>query len=217
MQSFSSNEIQAIYNAVFRNSTKQPGFYYRDFGYQIDTKTFRQQMVYLKSELSKLCELQLNKQLNYQSLGRFDHQHSSKFHRDSTAESPSFLVLGYEPTKVDSKVYIADFTKYLEHKSLSLGEFFEDGHNVILDKNKRSNSYVTELFPFCNKSYRLLFLNNSESFGVFHSAEIARMIDGEDRVINYMMMYLSDLNIEEQCRYTSQDVVDFVNTDKIDH
>lgn len=214
MSTFSTKEVQTIYNAVFRDSTSQPGFYFRDFGSEIGAKPFREQMIDLKNKLSSLCEAQQSKRLNYQSLGRFNHQHSSKFHRD-TSDANSFLMLGYEPTKIDSKVCVADYTRYFEHQNKPLDGSF-DGYvdTNIVDNDQLPSTYVTELSPFIKSNYRLLFLNNGESFGVFHGAEVANIIDNQDRVINYMMMYLCDLHVDEP--YSTKNVIDFVNMEKID-
>lgn len=215
---FSTKEIETAYNAVFRSSTNQPGFYSWDFGSQIDSKTFRQYMVDLKKELSKLCGLQLNKQLNYQSVGRFNHQHTSKLHRD-TANNHSFLMLGYEPTTVDSKVYVADYSKYLEEKNITLEAFFGgDREANLVENNNVLEPYKTEFTSFKKENYSLLLLNNSKSFdettfGIFHAANIPNKVETQDRVINYMMMQLSENNEKEQ--YDSQIIDEFVSTNKV--
>lgn len=214
-----NEELQTAFQAVFRDSIKQPGFYYWDFGNLIDSKTFRQNMVDLKNSLSRLCKLHLNRRLNYQSVGRFNHQHSSLFHRDN-GNPNSFLMLGYEPTKVDSKVYVADYSKYIEEEDISLEIFFEGERDINLIKNNNVLApFVTELKPFQKENYRLLLLNNSKSFddksyGIFHSAEIPQMIVGEDRVLNYVMMQLCDNDVEEL--YNQKKIKDFINTVKID-
>ena len=215
---YSIKELNAIYQAVFRNSTSQPGFYYQDLGKQLNSKAFRQRMIELKDGLSYISEQASNKKLNYQSIGRFNHQHSSRFHRDS-AEPLSFLMLGYEPTQVESKVYIADYTKLIESQNISLEAYFEgdEGINTAADE-KQLNPYVTELSPFSKDNYRLLLLNNSKSFqektfGVFHRGEISQKVDQEDRIINYMMLYLCDKEAEEQ--HSVEAISEFVNTDKV--
>ncbi|WP_276166184.1 hypothetical protein [Zobellia alginiliquefaciens] len=215
----SKQSLQTAYNDVFRKSANEPGFYVWNFGNKIDSTTFRQNMVDIKNELSKLCELHLNKQLNFQSIGRFNHQHSSRPHRD-TAKPHSFLMLGYEPTKVNNKVYVTDYSKYIDSQQISLKEFFggDPDANLILD-NSVLEPFITELNPFPKENYRLLLLNNSKSFedatfGVFHSAEIIEKLEGENRVLNYNMMHLCNLNTEEE--YNLQAINDFVQTDQID-
>ncbi len=214
-----NDQIATIYKAVFRKSTEEAGYYYLDLGTDLDSKAFRRFMVDLKDALSDLCRYNLNKALHYQSLGRFNHQHSSQPHRDS-ADDHSFLMLGYEPTMVESTAYITDYTQYIEHRELSLEAFFGGNKEVNLIQDVTAISdYVREITPFDKSHYRVLIANNSRSydeatFGVFHSAEIPEKSDQADRVLNYMMLRLCGLNTEEQ--YTPQDIEEFVKTDKID-
>lgn len=133
---FTIEELNTIYDKVFRESTDQPGFFYLDLGKKINSKTFRKWMVQLKEGLSNVCNLRTNKQLNYQWLGRFNHQHSSRFHRDSANEQ-SILMLGYEPTKISSKVYVADYTKLIEEQNTSLATYFGESQEV----NTASSSF----------------------------------------------------------------------------
>ena len=206
----STTQLDIIYKSVFRNSTKQTGFYYQDFGTKMDSKTFRQKMVELKNGLSKICNIRINKRPNYQGLGRFNQQHSSRLHRDS-AQEHTFLMLGYEPTKVQSKVFIADYTKYIENHNLSIAAFFGGVQDVnTIENDSLLDSYITELKPFPKNHYRLVILNNSKSFkektfGVFHRGEILKKIKSGNRVLNYMMLRIGDENVEEQ--YDKQAIV----------
>ena len=212
---FSEKEVNNIYKEVFRQSTVNSGFCYFDFGKEIDSKSFRQVMVNLKESLSEICTTTLNKKLIYQSIGRFNHQNSSRFHRD-TAENHSFLMLGYEPTKVDSKVYVADYSKYIEVQNIPLLHYFEnDEANNTIKNYDGLEPYITELNPFSKNHFRLLIVNNSKSFtektyGVFHRGEIPNKLEQENRVLNYMMLHLCDNLVEE--RYSNEIVNDFINT-----
>ncbi len=215
---FTPEQLQAIYEAVFRSATTQPGFYYQDLGAQMDSKTFRQKMIALKVGLSEICTLRANKQLNFQGIGRFSHQQSSRFHRDS-AEAHSFLMLGYEPTQVDSKVYVADYTKYIEDQNMSLADYFGGDQDVnIANSEQLLAPYITELAPFPKDHYRLLLANNSKSFeektfGVFHRGEVPQAIEGADRVLNYMTLHLCDQGVEDQ--YDAQTIADFIHTKQV--
>jgi uncharacterized protein (DUF2164 family) len=214
----SKDMIRGIFNEVFRQSTNQAGFYYLNMGANLDSKVFRQTMVDIKNALSALCKQHLKRELLYQSLGRFNHQSSSKPHRD-TADDHSFLILGYEPTVVESKAYITDYSKYIEDKGISKEQFFEEDKEANLVKNiSVLTDYTIEIKPFNKEHFRILIANNSRSYieatyGVFHSAEIPEKLHDQDRVINYMMLRLSDLNSKEQ--YTRQNVQEFVSTDKV--
>jgi hypothetical protein len=210
--------IKTIYDSIFRQNTKQAGFYYLNLEDKLNSKVFRQLMVDLKNALSILCNQHLKKELHYQSLGRFNHQDASKPHRD-TAGDHSFLILGYEPTMVESKAFITDYSKYIEHERIPLETFFGENKETNLVEDISSlTDYKTEMKPFNKNHYRILIANNSRSyaettFGVFHSAEIPEKVDNQDRLLNYMMLKLSDLNSKEQ--YTLQDVQEFLNTDKV--
>lgn len=214
----SQDLIETIYSNVFRQSTEKSGYYYINLGTKMNSKEFRQFMIKIKNELNKLCKTNLNKELNYQSLGRFNHQHTSKPHRD-TASDHSFLMLGYEPTAVDSTVYITDYSKYIEQENISIDSFFEEDKEANLVFNiSPFKKYIKEIKPFNKSDYRIIIANNSRSyqektFGVFHSAEIPKKTDNEDRIINYMMLKLSKLNSIEQ--YTIQNVEEFLNTQKV--
>lgn len=213
-------KLVSIYEGVFRTSTLPLGYCFLDFGAIIDSRTLRQTMVDIKEGLSSLCKARLKQQLNYQSLGRFDHQHTSQFHRD-TAPSHSFLMLGYEPTEVYSKVYVADYSRYLEDKHMPMLEYFEGD----LDQNTANHSedlepYVTEIKPFYKKHFRLLILNNSKAFdvktyGVFHRGKIPHKHEIQHRIINYMMLNLCELGTDEN--YRPEDVMDFLNTEAVVH
>lgn len=208
-----------FYEKVFRNSIEQPGFHWVDFGKDIDSTIFRQKMVDLKDELTELCRIHLHQELIYQWLARFNHQHTSRFHRDSAAEH-SILMLGYEPTQVDSQVYIADYSKLIEKENTSLIDFFGGNEDVNIPFDESSlASYSTELLPFPKNHYRLLVLNNSKSFedktyGVFHRGDIPEKIEGEDRVINSVMLNIGEIGTKEN--YKEKEIVDFVTTNKID-
>jgi len=208
----SEEQIEKAYNAVFRNSTNQPGFYFWDLGNKINSRNFRRQMIILKNGLSKRCKIQLNKKLNYQNIGRFNHQNSSKLHRD-TAGNFSFLMLGYKPTKVDSNVFVADYTKYIESEQISLKTFFAGDYDAnLIEDESILTPFKREITPFLKENYRILLLNNCKSFeeasfGIFHGAKMPKINNKEDRIINYMMMQLCNKNEKEQ--YNLNDIIDF--------
>lgn len=214
----SQDLIKTIYSNVFRQNTERKGYYYLNLGCNINSKTFRQSMVNIKNRLSALCKKNMNKELHYQSLGRFNHQYTSKPHRD-TAPDHSFLMLGYEPTVVESTVYITDYSKFIERENIPIDAFFgEDKEANLVHNISQFEEYIKEIRPFNKNDYRIIIANNSRSykektFGVFHSAEIPKKMDNQDRIINYMMLKLSSLNSEE--RYTIQNIKKFLNTEKV--
>ncbi len=216
---FSFEEYERIFKSVFRHSTEQPGFYVLDFSHQIDAITFRQYMVDIKQVLGNLCKVRLNKKLDYQSVGRFNHQNTSKLHRD-TAMPHSFLMLGYEPTEVKSNMYIADYSRFIEDQGMTIESYFKGDHETNQPYGNLPKSYITQLPPFVKDHYRLLLLNNSKSFekptlGVFHAAEIYETLPNEPRILNYMMMYLCDLETKDA--YSEEAIKGFVNKGSINN
>ncbi len=213
---FSEEEINDIFESVLRESTAQPGFYYKDLGADLDSKSFREVIFDVKERLSDLCEKRLNKQLNYHWLSRANHRNSSNFHID-TAPEHSILILGYEPTSVESKVFLADYTKYLEAENLSAQDYFRNSFNGNFAQNDEELApYVSETTPFPKDHCRLVIINNSrsygqKSYGVFHRGEVSDNLDQRDRVVNRVMVNLCDVGVEES--NMEEMISNFMNSD----
>ncbi|MEP2058534.1 MAG: hypothetical protein ABJJ05_12050, partial [Maribacter litoralis] len=99
---------QQCFSAVFRTDTDKPGFHHFDLGKNNTPLEFRTIMTTLKKELSKLSETNFGEKLNYHWLVRFDQQVNTPFHVDNAGDQ-SFLLLGYEPSEVESELHIADY------------------------------------------------------------------------------------------------------------
>lgn len=128
-------------------------------------------------------------------------------------------MLGYESTTVDSKVYLADFTKYLEDKGLSAQDYFRNSVNGnFAPDDEALTPYVSELTPFPKDHYRLVIINNSRSFGqqsygIFHRGEVPDNPDQEDRLVNGVMLTLCDLDVDEH--YEAHMIANFVDSDLV--
>lgn len=219
ISAFNEEALDKIYRAVFRPTTNEPGFYHLDLGTEIDSKAFRKQMVELKERLSRTCQLHQNKQLNYQWMSRTNHRNSSQFHID-TAPEQSILMLGYEPSTVESKVYLADYTRFLEENELSAQDYFRNSINGNFAPNDEElTPYVSELTPFPKDHYRIVVINNSRSFGqktygVFHRGEVPDNLVQEDRLVNAIMLAVCESGIEET--YGDHMIKNFMTTDQAD-
>jgi hypothetical protein len=66
-------------------------------------------MVDLKNELSKFTVVKYDKKLSYHCT--FWPASQYPFHVDNAADQ-SFLMLGYEPSEIESELHIADYYKY---------------------------------------------------------------------------------------------------------
>ena len=94
------------YPKVFRQDFTSPGFAVLDFGVDYTPEKLRATMVALKNNLQTRLIAERRLALHYQWLGRFDQQETTKFHRDNAA-AQSVLMLGYEPTSVKSRLFLA--------------------------------------------------------------------------------------------------------------
>jgi hypothetical protein len=121
--------------------------------------------------------------------GRFDQQVSSKFHRDG-APPASLLVLGYEPTAVRSRFWIADASAAAARAGLGLKEYLSANHPILPTGEAALAPFVTELEVPHREPY-LVVANNSflpfdgsNPLGVFHKAVIPSPDPNGRRVIN---------------------------------
>lgn len=216
--SFSKEEIDNIFVDVLRQSTEKPGFYYKDLGSDLGSISFRKLMLAVKEQLSELCKNRRGKQINYQWMSRANHRNTSNFHID-TAPEESILILGYEPTTIESKVYLADFTKYLEEKDLEAQDYFRNSVNGnFAPDDEELTPYVSELTPFPKGHYRLVIINNSrsygqKSYGVFHRGEVPNNLEQEDRIVNAVMIAVCEMGVEESC--SEYMISDFAKTDLV--
>lgn len=210
--------VEKVYKSVFRKRVNFLGFAVIDFGKDFSSVSLRREMVALKKKLSLLTLKEFNKKLNYQWLGRFNQQETTKFHRDNAAEQ-SFLMLGYEPTEIDSKLYLADYSKYARDKNLNRMDYYETINPVYHNQSEIFADYVTEVTPFKKNNYKIVLVNNSELFtgetqGVLHKAEIVKKNKEEDRVINSNMLFLADPDAKDMNKATQEE---FINTTKVSH
>src|SRR5208283_291981 len=99
-----------IYSAAWRFDFDSLGFCQIDLGPGIDSHTLRSSLLSLKERFSQINVERVGKPFLFRSMGRFDQQETTKFHLDG-APDESLLLLGYEPSKVRSRLFLADFTR----------------------------------------------------------------------------------------------------------
>ena len=184
-----------IYNEVLMHDLTEPGFYWLDAGV-IDSHELRRKMI----EISKCFA-----GFDVYSMMRFNQQNTTKFHLDG-GPVPNILVLGYEPSKVKSRLFLADHP-------CAANDLHVDPDTLVskamFGKDEELKPYVTELpQPKEGHSY-ILFINNDATLGVMHKAEIDKNPD-EFRMVNSIMLASLD---EGHPRYTEQDLEEYVLTD----
>ena len=212
-----SEEITRIFSNVFRKNFDTPGFAVITFTGKMDSKSLRNQMVYMKKALSGKCEKAFGYELDYYWLGRFNQQTTTKYHRDNAPED-SFLMLGYEPSSIESKLYLADYSKLVQEKEIPINQYYELYNPIFTQGESLLKPYINEVGEFDKNAHKIVLINNSDlssqiTFGVLHKAEIIRKDLTKDRVINSMMLYLKSGEVpNKKTIYTE---TEFVETDLI--
>src|SRR5262245_9590615 len=103
-------QAEQVFGLVWRFDLDAPGFCLLDAGPEADSHALRLAMLALKERLSDLCSRRTGKRLHFRSMARFDQQETTKFHLDG-APGESMLMLGYEPSRVHSRLFLADYTR----------------------------------------------------------------------------------------------------------
>ncbi len=121
--------------------------------------------------------------------GRFDQQVSSKFHRDG-APLASLLVLGYEPTSVLSRFWIADSSAAAHQAGMDLKDYLATHNPMFPAGEAKLTPFITELNIPHGESF-LVVVNNSllpfggtNPLGLLHEAVIPSPDPAGRRVIN---------------------------------
>jgi len=211
------NIAQYCIKNVFRTNTDKAGFVHLDFGKQIGSNQLRTIMVDLKTELSRFTTKQFNKTLTYQWLGRFDQQVTTPYHLDNAGDQ-SFLMLGYEPSEIESELYLADYHKFSQENETASNHHFDKSNPIYQGDETLLKPYISEVKPFDKNTYKIILINNSSSkshndtLGIFHMARIIKPDLNKSRVINTMMLNMMPES-ENNEKKISED--EFKNTDHI--
>lgn len=214
-----SNLAARVYPKVFRTDFSQPGFALINLGTTFGSQQQRHLMVELKHELARLDHEHRGRKLVYQSLGRFDQQVTTKPHRDGGPDE-SILMLGYEPTTIESRVSLSDYSKCAFDLGLMPAEFLDCHNPMFPDGQDRLVDYTTELTEFDHSSFQILIINNSRTpsgddrlLGVLHTAEIIDPDPDQSRIVNSTMIGSPPENTEETV--TQDAVCQFMNSSAI--
>ncbi len=82
-------------------------------------------MVELKGLLSDLAVQRGRRPFAYLSMARFDQQETTKFHLDG-APAESLLMLGYEPSKIRSRLFLADYIRASQDLGITPEQYLQD-------------------------------------------------------------------------------------------
>jgi len=173
-------------------------------------------MVDLKGRLSEIAVNRGGKPFTYRSMARFDQQETTKFHLDGAPEQ-SMLMLGYEPSRVRSRLFLADYTRAAFDLDITPQQFLTDFNPMYKKGEELLDRYITELPQPGDGNSRILLINNSSlpftegrtnPLGVMHKA-IVTPDDAERRIVNSTMLAVDgdEIGVEKQ--------EEFVRTDEI--
>ena len=194
---FATADVAArVYDLVWRFDFDTPGFALVDLGSQVDSHELRARIVDLKEQLSQINVARGRPPFRFRSLARFDQQVTTKFHLDG-APLESMLILGYEPSRVVSRLYLGDYTHAAFDVGITPQEFLNDWNPMFKKGEELLEHYATELPQPLEGHARILVVNNStlpytesrtHPLGVMHKAVIAHPNEAERRIVNSTMV-----------------------------
>ena len=211
-------QAEAIFSLVWRFSFDQPGFAVVDVGTEVSSMMLRSLMVALKQKMSEVAIEKGMRPFNYFSMSRFDQQVTTKFHRDG-APDKSLLMLGYEPSAVQSRLHMADYTRAAADVGITPNQFLIEYNPMFKHGEEKLLPYAIELPQPQPGHSTIVLVNNcsleysasgSNPLGVLHQATIINPDKALHRIINSIM-----LCVHEPDQVTEQQQIDFVNTDTI--
>lgn len=185
-----------LFPVAWRTGFNDPGFAVIDLGPSFGSRPLRALMVSLKRALSDLNAAATGKRFVYLSMGRFDQQTTTKFHRDG-APAESLLMLGYEPTAVAGRLSMADYVQCADRLGLTPDQFLEQYNPMYRKGEDELKPFVTELTRFDHTHFQIVLINNSSApyrrdqsapLGVLHKAEIRDPDPSQRRIINSTML-----------------------------
>jgi hypothetical protein len=179
-----------VFRRVWRTALAEPGFAVVRFGGPVSSAELRRVMVGLFEAFPV--------KFVPERLGRFDQQVTSRFHRDG-APPASLLLLGYEPSAVRGRVFVADAHRAATQAGMGIVDFLAAFNPMYPAGEAMSRPFVTELAAPHNEPY-IVALNNSllphkrdgtNPLGVLHKAKVPNPNSSASRVINSVGLMLA--------------------------
>jgi hypothetical protein len=209
--------VEKVFGLVWRFDFTAPGFCLLDFAAGVDSHTLRAWMVDLKRCLSEVNIRRGGQSFLFRSMARFDQQDTTKFHLDGAPEQ-SMLILGYESSRVISRLFLADFTRAAFDLGITSQQLLSDFNPMYKKGEELLGRYVTELPQPDEGHSRILLVNNgslpftegrTNTLGVMHKAIIVRPNEDERRIVNSTML------VTEGDEISADQQEEFVTTDTI--
>ena len=185
-----------LYHRTCRVDFDQPGVCVVELGPAIDSVGCRRLMVDLKRGMARIHEATTGRTLVYLSATRFDQQETTRPHLDGGPEE-CLLMLGYEPSAIESELETFDYARCAFDHGLSPQEFLA-AHNPMFEAGQELlRSYSLRVPCFSRTEYRIVCINNSSAAwsesepawqGVLHTATIPAPDESERRVVDSTMI-----------------------------
>ena len=210
-----------LYRRVFRTDLSHSGFAVLNLPPGTDSHELRRTMMHLKRTLAERFGADSGRRLAFHSLGRFNQQHTTKPHRDN-APNESVLMLGYEPTPVLSRFFVADYTACAADLGLSPDEFLATHNPMYAAGQDLLTPYTTELIEICGQRPQIVLVNNSSRpadadppglLGMLHHAVIPQPDRAQQRIVNSTMLVALDSSDDEPLSAVDEEA--FVATERI--
>jgi len=182
-----SGEIERLASQVagrvIRSDLAAPGFAAIDLGTDLSPDEFAVLLQQLAAALDVLYRRRTGRSFTVVHQGKFDQQRSTMPHRDGGPDR-SILLLGYEPTAVESQFFLIDYTRCAGEQELHPREYLRQ-YNPMNDARPDPclERQTHRIEPFPAGHYRVLLINNSNlastephegMLGVLHHAIITR-------------------------------------------
>jgi hypothetical protein len=123
-------------------------------------------------------------------------------------------MLGYEPSNVRSRIFLADYSRAAFEKGMTPRQYLNDFNPMFHDNETMLKNYITELPQPAMRSAWILLINNSSlpfaesrtnPLGVLHKAEILNPTNAERRIVNSAMLVFES---EEISRMKQEEFID---------
>lgn len=187
---------RVLFPHVARTTLSEPGVALLQWTQELSSRDLRSTMVNLYREFLTFAKSQWNLGLQYLSLGRFDQQTTTRFHLDGGPEV-SFLMLGYEPSRVASQFAIADYSQAAFDAGCQPAEYLDRYNPMFPEGAGRIAPYVRTIDAFDPSLSQILLINNSRQgwgdkiagqLGVMHQGTIPSPDPSTQRIINSTMI-----------------------------
>jgi hypothetical protein len=186
----------AVYRRVCRTDRDSPGFCLITVASASDSSSFRALMVDLKRAMDAIHAAKTGVRLVYLSASRFDQRDTTKPHLDGGPDE-CLLMLGYEPSQVESAIEISDFSRCAYDLGMTPKDFMARHNPMFAQGSKRLQPYTLRIPCFSPIDYQVLCINNSSApystdgttwQGVLHNAKIEAACASEKRIADSTMI-----------------------------